>query len=253
MFANLFFGVTEEEKERAVATIVERASPRHEFFLMMALAIAMASMGVLLDSVVVLIGSMLIAPMLYSLLAVSLGIVLADGDLLRRAFTTLGKSVVLAFIAAAVIGLFFTGTDLSTIGIINASVPSLAYAIVAGIAGFAAAFAMTKKNLSEMLPGVAISVSLVPPLAVAGIGLAHFDWGIFVNAFLLFLTNVVGIILFAVVVFSLFGFSVKRRVAEKAVRAEDKELVHEGVIAPPAKPEPKPAPEKPAMHEVTKA
>ena len=77
----------------------------------------------------------------------------------------------------------------------------LGASVVAAIAGFAAAFAMTKSTLNEMLPGVAIAVALVPPLAVAGIGLAHFDWTIFANAFLLFLTNVIGIVLFAVVVF----------------------------------------------------
>ncbi|MBU6323411.1 MAG: DUF389 domain-containing protein [Patescibacteria group bacterium] len=235
MFEKLFRNVTGEEKADAIERIIQHASPRQDFFLMMMLAIAMATVGVLVDSSVVLIGSMLIAPMLYPLLSLALGIVLSDGPLLARSLYTLGKSVLFALAAAIVIGVFFTGTNLAAIGIVTKSVPSLMYALVAGIAGFAAAFAMTKPNLNEMLPGVAISVSLVPPLAVAGVGLAHFNWAVFANSFLLFLINVVGIVLFATVVFSLFGFSVKRQVAEEAVKAENKVLKAEAKPLPASK------------------
>ena len=232
MFASLFRNVSGEEKEDAIERIIEHASPRQDFFLMITLAVAMAAMGVITESTIVLIGSMLIAPILFPLLSFSLGIVLADTPILGRSLYTLVKSTVLAIIASAVIGVFFTETDLGTIGIIAGSVPTLAYAFVAGIAGFAAAFAMTKENLNETLPGVAISVALVPPLAVAGIGLAHLEWGIFVDAFLLYLTNIAGVVLFSSVAFSLFGFASKRRAAEKAVKADEKEIRKEETAAP---------------------
>ncbi len=231
MFNILFHNVTNEQKNAAIETIISHASPRPDFFLMMILAIAMAAMGVVANSVVILIGSMLIAPMLYPLLSLALGIVLADGSLMGRSFYTLMKATALALAAALVIGLFFTDANLSAISIVINSVPTLVFAIVAGIAGFAAAFAMTKPNLNEMLPGVAISVSLVPPLAVAGIGLAHFNWTIFADAFMLFLTNVIGIVLFAMVVFSLFRFAMKRHVADEAVRKDEQDMKHEAATA----------------------
>lgn len=231
MFDVLFNTVSGEEKEKAIENIITHASPRQDFFLMMVLAVAMAAMGVVTDSTIILIGSMLIAPMLYPLLSLSLGIVISDSPVMGRSLYTLAKSTVFALAAAFVIGLFFTGTDLSTIHIVTQSVPKLAFAIVAGIAGFAAAFAMTKPNLNEMLPGVAISVALVPPLAVAGIGLAHFEWGIFAQAFLLFLTNVVGIVLFATVVFSLFNFAAKRKAVVEAVKKDTKEVKKEAQSA----------------------
>ncbi len=227
MFQTLFRTVTGEQKTDAIEKIISHASPRADFFLMITLAIAMAAMGVITDSVIVLIGSMLIAPMLYPLLSFSLGIVISDQNVLGRSFYTLLKSVALALAASFVIGIFFTGTDLSTIAIVRSSIPSLAFALIAGIAGFAAAFAMTKENLNEMLPGVAIAVALVPPLAVAGIALAHADWTVFVNALLLFLTNVIGIVLFSTVVFSLMGFSTKRHAARAAVKEDDKEIAQE--------------------------
>lgn len=235
MFETLFHNVSAEDKTRAVESIIQHASPRPDFFLMIMLAVAMAAMGVVTDSVVILIGSMLIAPILYPLLSFSLGIVMGDGRLLARSAYTVAKSAVLALVASFIIGAFFTGTDLTKISIVNGSVPTLGFALVAGIAGFAAAFAMIKANLSEMLPGVAISVALVPPLTVAGIGLAHFDWSVFANGFLLFATNVVGIILFAVVVFSLVGFSAKSqvKVAQEAVKEEEREIEKQEAIAAP--------------------
>lgn len=232
MFETLFRKVTGEQKSDAIEKIIQHASPRPDFFLMIMLAIAMAAMGVITNSVVVLIGSMLIAPMLYPLLSFALGVVISDSEVLGRSFYTILTSVALALGASVVIGIFFTGTDLRSITIVNGSIPSLAYAIVAGIAGFAAAFAMTKQNLNEMLPGVAISVALVPPLAVAGIGLAHLDWAVFVNAFLLFVTNVIGIVLFATVVFSLMGFASKRQVLVQAVKEDEKEIKQETAVSP---------------------
>lgn len=224
MFGGVFENVSGGEKNEAIERIIQHASPRPDFFLMMVLAIAMATMGVLTGSIVILIGSMLIAPILYPLLSFSLGIVTADGPLLSRSGYTIAKSTLLSLAAAFVIAIFFGQTNAPAIVIISGSIPTLAYAAVAGIAGFAAAFAMTKEKLTEMLPGVAISVALVPPLAVAGIGLAHAQWTVFTNAFLLFFTNIVGVILLASVVFSLLGFATKRRVAEEAVKEETKEI-----------------------------
>jgi len=49
---------------------------------------------------------------------------------------------------------------------------------VAIVAGFAAAYSLVKPQINEALPGVAISVALIPPIAVIGYGLAHLDWSI---------------------------------------------------------------------------
>ncbi len=59
----------------------------------------------------------------------------------------------------------------------------------------------------HVVPGVAIAVALVPPIAVAGIGMGWADWSMFSSAFLLFITNLVGIVLSAALTFALLGFS----------------------------------------------
>jgi len=224
MFQAFFRNITEKEKTGAVENIITHASPRMDFFLMMVLSVAMAVCGVLAGSVAVVIASMLIAPMLYPLLSFALGIVLADEALIARSFLTIVKAVALSLAAAFVIGLLFVGSPLSSIALVTAAVPSAWYVLVAAIAGFAGAFSVVKPRFNENLPGVAIAVSLVPPLAISGVGLAHFNWTVAVNAFLLFLLNVAGIVAVSVIVFSLFGFYIKRKIAEEAVK-EDEKLV----------------------------
>src|SRR5690606_14132235 len=67
--------------------------------------------------------------------------------------------------------------------------------------------AYSKEEISKTLAGVAISVALVPPLAVAGIGIGWMDWNVFGGAMLLLGTNLAGIVMAASLTFLLLGFS----------------------------------------------
>ena len=230
MFWGIFSSATEKEKEDAIQAIIKHATPRHEYFLMMILAISMAAFGVILNSTVILIASMLIAPMLYPLLSLGLGIIMPDEKLMARSLMTLTKSVGLGLASAFVIGILFANWTTDTVSVVNViagSQPSLMYAIVAVIAGFAGAYAMSRAQLNETLPGVAIAVALVPPLAVAGVSLAHFDWPVASNALVLFIVNAVGITLSSVLVFSLFGFAKQKKVEQQVVKKEEKAVATE--------------------------
>ena len=218
----LFRNVTDADKDAAIEGIIEHATPRSDFFLMLILSVSMAAFGVLLGSSVILIGSMLIAPLLYPLLSLALGIIIADEKLIGRSVYTLAKSFAFALLAGVVIGFLFSAQNTAVpFALVVGESASLMYAVVAAIAGFAAAFAMTKPHLNETLPGVAISVSLVPPLAVAGVALSMLNWTAFSDALLLFVVNMIGIIFSAMVVFALMRFSVKRKVVEEVVKREE--------------------------------
>ena len=78
---------------------------------------------------------------------------------------------------------------------------------VAIVSGVAAAYAKSNEKIIGSLAGVSIAVALVPPIAVAGIGLGWADWSMFGSAFLLFVTNLVGITLAASLTFLVLGFS----------------------------------------------
>jgi uncharacterized hydrophobic protein (TIGR00271 family) len=224
ILGSTFRNVTEKEKDDAIQGIIQHASPRADFFLMMILSISMAVFGVILNNTIVLIGSMLIAPLLYCLLSLALGIIDADQKLILRSLYTLIKCVGLGLAAGILIGFFFAPRDVEMmfpLGGASAVPSSLGYVIVAAIAGFAAAFAMTKPHLNETLPGVAISVALVPPLAVAGVGLSILNWDVVSSALLLFLVNVVGVLFSAMIVFSMLQFSVKKRLAQEVLKKDD--------------------------------
>ncbi len=90
--------------------------------------------------------------------------------------------------------------------------------MIAVAAGAAGAYAISRKDASSSLPGVAVSIALVPPLSVVGITLYARDWEQASGTLLLFLTNLVAIILAGGAVFILTGVVPLRRFAENQHR-----------------------------------
>ena len=93
MYLTLFNDITEKDKAKAIENLIFNSSPRQEFFLMVVLAVSMATFGLLLNSNAIIIGSMLVAPILFPILGLSLGIVMVDGKSIRRSGATLFNSM----------------------------------------------------------------------------------------------------------------------------------------------------------------
>jgi uncharacterized hydrophobic protein (TIGR00271 family) len=79
--------------------------------------------------------------------------------------------------------------------------PTLVDLVAAAATGLAGAFAVGRRDIGDILPGVAIAISLVPPLAVVGVTMVGGDWDGAWGALLLFLTNVLAIIVVGTFVF----------------------------------------------------
>ena len=222
----LFNSVTSEHKSGAIKMLIGHSSPSPDYFMMIVLSILMATFGLLVDNIPIVIGSMLITPVLYPVLSLSMGISINDSKLISRSFYTILASTVYAIVASAVITLLFkTQFQDVSIDVINSQArPSLIYAAVAVVAGLAASFALAKPDLNERLPGVAIAVALFPPLAATGIGIGIWNWDLISGAFLLFLINVLGVIFASMVIFSVMNFYVKKKEIDKAVDKEEKDL-----------------------------
>ena len=219
----IFTDVSSEEKNEAIEVLIEHSTPRRDFFLMVVLSVAMAVFGIYLDSIVVLIGSMLIAPVLYPILTIALGIVISDISLIKRSTNTLWKSILYAMIVSVIIGLFLP-LDTPEIPGIGGDSIIVVYALVAIASGVAASLAMAKPHMNESMPGVAVSVSLVPPLAFVGVGLAEWNWLLVQTYTVIFVVNVIGIIFASMVVFSLLNMSAKKEVAEHEIEKTEKEI-----------------------------
>ena len=91
--------------------------------------------------------------------------------------------------------------------VLSRTSPTILDLMIALAAGGAGAYAMTHPKVSNSLPGVAIAVALAPPLAVVGVSLEAGEWAFAAGSFLLFLTNFVGMIVAAGIVFVLSGYS----------------------------------------------
>lgn len=227
MIAMLFNSLTEQQKTEAVKDLIQDSTPRPEFFLMTALSVVMATAGLIIDNAAVIIGSMLIAPILSPILSLSMGIVMSDLKLVTRSFRTLAVASGVSVGIAALSTVFFPATYGFGEEILSRVDASLVYLAIAAVAGIAASFARAKPDMSESIPGIAISVALIPPLSVMGIGIARLDWGVASGSFLLFITNVVGIVFASMIVFSLMNLYTKRNVASRAMASEEKQLAKE--------------------------
>lgn len=230
MFLSIFKNISGSDKNESIKKLIEHSAPHKEYFLMIVLSVAMATFGLLLNNSIILVGSMLIAPFLYAVLSVSLGIVMSDEKLLAHSISVLIKSLLLSVLISTILGAFFPPEYENSYTLLQRTFDRQHLFIstfVAGIAGFAATFSLVKPKLNESLPGVVISASLIPPLAAVGIGISQFNWAMISGSMLLFLVNVAGIILASGVVLSLFGFYPKRNVAEMAIKKEEKLIKEE--------------------------
>ena len=225
MPVTVFTNFTEKDKTTAVDRLISGSTPSQDFFLMVVLSVLTACFGLLTNSSTVIVGSMLIAPLLYPILSLSLGVIMADYSVISRSFWTLTKSLLLGVSASFLASLVFT-TQFSDITseIASRAQPSLISLMVAIIAGFAASFALVKPQLNETLPGIAISVSIIPPIAVIGIGIAEFNWSLISGSFLLFLVNAIGIVFASMITFSLMNFYSQKREARKTIAMEERKI-----------------------------
>jgi uncharacterized hydrophobic protein (TIGR00271 family) len=192
------------------------ARPDVDFFVMMGLSAVIATFGLQLGSSAVIIGAMLVAPLFTPILAFSLAIVQGDIRLLRLAVEAALKGIALA------VGLSIVLTALSPLRILTPEImsrihPNLFDLAVALASGAAGAYAIAREDVAAALPGVAIAAALIPPLSVAGVGLAIADLSIAGGGGLLFITNLIAITLAGSITLLLLGFRPTER-GERAVR-----------------------------------
>ncbi len=206
----LFTHASESQYKELFVALRSEAKISGTFVVMMILSTILATVGLFLNSASVIIGAMLLAPLMQPIVSFAMGALRGDQGLLIGGAKSVVGGVLLVLLSAAIIArlLPFSEVTPEMAGRLH---PSLLDLIVAIVSGIAAAYAKSNPKISGSLVGVAIAVALVPPLSTAGIGLGWMRPEIFTHAFLLFLTNFVGIVLAAGSVFMILGFSPIKR------------------------------------------
>lgn len=174
-----------------------------KFWVLIILSAIIASAGVIADSTATVIGAMIVAPLMTPILGTALSVVLS---IRRLIIANLGLVIGGALMVVAIgylLGLVSpTPLTADTSSQISSRVsPGLIDLLAALATGVVGAFATVRSDISDTLPGVAIAISLVPPLTVVGLTLESGEPQQAMGALLLFTTNVSAIIATGTIVF----------------------------------------------------
>ncbi len=210
----------EELRDDLDLTAGDAASKKSAFWTMLVVSAVIAAAGVLSDSTATVIGAMIIAPLSTPIMGVALGVVLRDARLTWQAvrYVVLGGGLV---VLVGVLFVFVTpgSTNLFTNSqITGRTSPGLLDLVAALATGVAGSVALTRRDVAAVLPGVAIAISLVPPLVVVGVCLGQGSVVLAVGALVLFLSNFVALVLVGILVFTASGYASEGSISRELSR-----------------------------------
>jgi uncharacterized hydrophobic protein (TIGR00271 family) len=234
--------VEPEERDRILGQLFYEGDARrphlYRFVLLQAASVVIASIGIAADSPAIVIGAMLLSPLMTPVLSVAAAATMIWP---KRAARSIGfvvaaslGSMLLAWAVAVVIPDVQVGVLPNEL--LVRTRPTLFDLVVALAAGTAGGYAMVREEVGSALPGVAVAVALVPPLAVVGTALDIGRSDLAVGAGLLYLTNLTAIVLAGAVVFLATGFipTVRiTRLSRQVALAVILTLIPVGIVAIP--------------------
>ena len=183
------------------------AAKNSKYWILLSLSGIIATAGVAADSPATVVGAMIVAPLMTPILGTAFALVIAERHYLKRSLLAVLGGALLVISIAFLFDMF------NPVGVLteeNSQVmarvhPRLIDLIAALATGMVGAFALVRSDVSNTLPGVAIAISLVPPLAVVGLTLQNGMIDEALGALLLFGTNVAAIIFTSTLVLLLYN------------------------------------------------
>ena len=164
--------------------------------LILACAIIIASVGLNLNSIPVIIGAMLISPVMGPILGFGLGLGTNDTALVKEALKNFLVMVLISILSSTLFYLISPLQMEHQTELLARTNPTLYDVLIALFGGFAGILENARKEKSgTVIPGVAIATALMPPLCTVGYGIAHLELRFILGAFYLFIINTVFITL----------------------------------------------------------
>lgn len=200
-----FYTLTPKQKQQIYRTIEEGSESKASFYILVILSSIIASYGLIANSTAVVIGAMIVAPLMIPIVGIALSLVSGDSHLFRYSVTAEIAGALCSIALGFIAGKFTFGVELSPE--ILARTHPLPYDILVALAaGLAGAYSLINPRINAALAGIAIAVSLAPPLATTGICLALARYDLALGAFLLFFANFLAIQLASAFIFIANGF-----------------------------------------------
>ncbi len=183
---NLNGYIDTDAAERSIRNNIECKGPNAWI---LAVAVIIASVGLNVNSIPVVIGAMLISPLMGPIFGIGLGLGVNDIQLIKSS----GKNLlVMVSISLVVAFLYFLITPLSLSNpteLLARTSPTFYDVLIALFGGFAGILEQCRKEKGTVFSGVAIATALMPPLCTAGYGLASGNLTHFIGAIYLFVIN----------------------------------------------------------------
>lgn len=163
--------------------------------------------GVAGDSTATVIGAMIVAPLSTPILGIGYGIVIGRAAVVGRSVFVVLLSVVTVVVLGVVVAQVLANPTsvLANSQVTGRTSPTLMDLFAAIATGFVGAVAIARRDVGDVFPGVAIAISLVPPLAVVGVCLGSGAPSLALGAAVLFTSNVLALVVACTVVLLVGG------------------------------------------------
>ncbi len=161
----------------------------------LAFAIVIASVGLNVNSIPVIIGAMLISPLMGPIIGIGYSLGINDLALLKKAAYNLLIMVAISIISSS---LYFILSPLrldNPSELLARTSPTIFDVLIALFGGFAGIVEISRKEKGTVFAGVAIATALMPPLCTVGYGIATGEFQYIIGALYLFFINSVFIAL----------------------------------------------------------
>ena len=198
----------EIDYENACASIRKNIAFRGTNVFILACAIIIASVGLNVNSIPVIIGAMLISPVMGPILSFGLGLGTEDNPLVKNSLKNFGVMVAISILAST---LFFLLSPLSLANpseLLARTQPTIYDVLIALFGGFAGIIETSRKDKGTVISGVAIATALMPPLCTVGYGISIWNWAYVSGALYLFTINSIFIALATFIAVKYFRFPV---------------------------------------------
>ena len=179
------------------------------FFVLLILATIIATAGIIGDSTATVIGAMIVAPLMTPIMATAAALIMGNMSRALNRLTLVFIGVITVVILSWLAGLLYPSIVSFTQNsqIVARVSPRLIDLVAALASGAAGAFCLSRDDIADSLPGVAIAISLVPPLCVVGLSLSAGEIEAATGALLLFVTNFLAILLAGGAVLGILGLN----------------------------------------------
>lgn len=179
---------------------------------LVALSAVIATLGLVEDNIIVIVGAMMVAPILSPFISGALSLNVGDKSLLKQSLKTGSSSFLLAVIASAIAAVPFPVTMNPSITLV--SEPSIISVLLSLFVGAAAALTFMT-GMKDEIAGVAVAIALIPPISSIGIGLKTADISLVASSISVASMNIFSVIISGFASFYLLGVSPSTYYREK--------------------------------------